>query len=168
MIFLALLAGAGAVCYFVWDGYFRDKSGDAVEDLDAANVVTVTTQTTEKAQGDETEVVEKEKVIQYDGEDPNLAEGLTGAITYAGVSGDVLMIRVNIDQYLAGGSCVLSVAEFGEVIYTDTAEIVDSAATATCEGFNVPVAAIGEGEFVITVNLESGGKTGVISGGASV
>ena len=41
----------------------------------------------------------KDKYDEYAGEDPNEREDLTGVVTYAGVNGNNLMIRVNIDQH---------------------------------------------------------------------
>lgn len=118
---------------------------------------------------EESEVdVGKKKVEQFDGGDPNKKEEITGVITYAGVSGEKLIVRVNIDQYLADGVCKLNLSRDGGVIYEETAEVVDSAATATCKGFNVPAASLGSGKINIKILVTSGGKTGTIEGGVSL
>lgn len=106
----------------------------------------------------------KEKIVQYEGEDPNAGEALTGVVTYAGVNGDALMVRVNIDQYLSSGECKLVLMQNGASVYSGAAGIVSSAATATCEGFNVPVAGLPGGELEIVVYLAANGKTGEIRG----
>lgn len=172
LVFVVLLAGAATVCYFVWDGYFRDKKKPA--ETSDASVEVVEKKDAEKTDDknkktEENDVVtEKEKVVQYDGEDPNKAQELTGVVTYAGVSGNNLMIRVNIDQYLSGGKCTLGLRQEGASIYGAEASIVDAASTSTCEGFNVPLSAISNGHFSIVIFLESGDKTGEIHGEVDV
>ena len=118
--------------------------------------------------------VEKEKVVQYEGEDPNTEAGLSGVVTYAGVSGEKLMVRVSIDQYLTSGTCELSLKKDGAVIYSDTAGIVGSASTSTCEGFDILTSSLGAngatgaGKIEININISAGGRSGVISGEAEI
>lgn len=171
LVFLVLIVVAGVVCYFVWDNYFREKE----EVIEQTDVVTqeeteekVEERTGEQGNDSDVVIVEEKKVVQYDGEDPNEQNELTGVITYAGVSGNALMVRVNINQYLAEGSCVLNLTSGGANIYSETVAIVSGPSTATCEGFDVPVSAVGSGKFNIGVELSSGGKTGVIYGEVSL
>jgi len=160
ILFLMLVAAAIIVCYFVWDSYFKNKETE-VPAKEPSEVVQVVE---EKEPEKKAETIEKEKVEQYDGEDPNTASSLTGAVTYAGVIGGELVIRVNIDQYLAGGECTLSLLQDGAVVYTDTVEIIDSASTATCAGFNVLKDRLGSGDTGIRIELNADGKNGVIAG----
>ena len=162
VLFLVLFIAAGVVAYLVWDGYFKEeKKEDESSEVEEA----VDDEEGGKGAAGE-EIVEKEPVVQYEGADPNEAEDLTGVITYAAVSGDNLMIRVNIDQYLDSGSCELSLVQ-GGVKYSDIANI-SSVTTATCEGFNVPVSELGSGNYQIIIKLSSGGKTGTIKGEANI
>ena len=109
--------------------------------------------------------VEKEEVVQYEGENPNSATDLTGVVTYAGLVGDKLTIRVNINQYLSGGSCALRLLYEDDInVYSETVNIVNSASTSTCEGFDVPRTGLAGGKYSIIINLASDGKTGVING----
>lgn len=158
MLMLVLFVAAAVVCYLVWNNYFRNKK----EDKPTEEQSLVEEHEEEKVEGKGEETIEKKKVVQYEGEDPNIQEELTGVVTYAGVNGDNLMIRVNIDQYLESGNCELSLVRNG-VAYSDTANIVGSAATATCEGFNVPVSGLG-GDYEIVIKINSGDKTGTING----
>lgn len=168
-IFWVLMVGlfvvAAAVCYLVWNSYFRDKNEDKPVEVEQSLVEE--SEKNEDSLEETVEVVEKKKVIQYEGEDPNEKEELTGVITYAGVNGDNLMIRVNIDQYLDSGVCELSLVQ-GGVVYSDTANIVGSATTATCEGFNVPVSRLGGGNYGIVIKISSGDKAGTINGEAKI
>ena len=161
ILMIGLFAAAAIVCYLVWNSYFRDKKEDKPVEEEQSLV--------EESEGNEdgseetVEVIEKKKVVLYEGEDPNEKQELTGVVTYAGVNGDNLMIRVNIDQYLDSGVCELNLVQSG-VVYSDTANIVSSATTATCEGFNVPVSRLSGGDYGIVIKISSGDKSGTING----
>lgn len=163
---LVLLVVAATVAYLVWDGYFKGK--DEKADDGQRVVERVEEKEEEKPEEGAPEVKEEDEdektVIQYEGEDPNKSESLSGVVTYAGVNGDKLMIRVNIDQFLDDGECVLSLMRNGATIYGDMASVAGGAATATCEGFDVPVAQLGNGGVEIKIMVNAGEKTGVISG----
>lgn len=161
---LILLVAAGVVIYLVWDNYFNDKKEEPK--TDETVVVDDGLKPTESESKPEVQEVEqKEEVVQYDGENPNNGGELTGVVTYAGVSGGKLMIRVNINQYLSGGSCNLRLlSSDGSVAYDDVAGITDSASTSTCEGFDVSTAGLAGGSYEIVIDLISGGKTGTING----
>ena len=172
---LILLVAAGVVCYLVWDAYFRDKSNQAgsqessevVENKDEKE--DKTSENKEEAEGElKSESVEKKKVEQYDGSDPNEANDLSGVVTYAGVNNGKLMIRVNIDQYLTDGKCELTLTRGGATIYNSITNIVGSATTATCEGFDVPVSELGGGNVGINIKLKTDGRTGSIQGEANI
>ena len=89
-------------------------------------------------------------------------------MTYAGVNDGVLMVRVNIDQYISGGSCNLVLRRGGADVYGATAEIVASVATSTCDGFEVPVSSVGAGSYEVVINLNSNGKAGTIRGEVNI
>lgn len=108
--------------------------------------------------------VEKKKVVQYEADDPNAAEELSGVVSFAEVVNGVLMLRVSVDQYLTEGSCKLSLERGGEVVYSETVRMVGDVATATCEGFDVPVSRLGAGDLDVVIGLNGGGKTGTIRG----
>ena len=110
------------------------------------------------------EEVEKKKVVQYEGEDPNEAEDLSGVVTYADVVDGMLMVRVSIDQYLTEGTCELTLAQGGATIYNSIARIIGDVSTATCEGFDVSVEQLGGGNTEIIINLNANERRGVIRG----
>lgn len=167
LIILILLIVAFMVCFLVWDNYFNDNKTNEQE---------VQEQIINKEKEDENEKsidkiteenkddVDDKKVIQYEGDDPNLSEELSGSVTYAGVLNDKIAIRVNIDQYLSDGICVLNLISNGDTVYDESANIVNSASTATCEGFDVPVSNVGTGAYGIEVRITSGEKSGIIKG----
>ncbi|MCR5700010.1 MAG: hypothetical protein K6G49_01075 [Candidatus Saccharibacteria bacterium] len=114
------------------------------------------------------EIDDYKKITQYEGADPNKAEELSGVVTYASVNGGTLVIRTSIDQYLTEGTCDLTLERDGHIIYSDTTNIVGEASTATCQGFDVTTAGLGEGKIDIIINLNANSKSGVIRGGVDI
>lgn len=112
----------------------------------------------------EEEMMRDKNVVQYEGDNPNKADSLSGVITYAGVNDGKLVIRVNIDQYLSGGKCELTLLRDGADIYDNVTNIVANASTATCEGFDIPVSEIGGGNVGINIKLSADGREGLIRG----
>lgn len=175
VLFLVLLIAAGVICFLVWQSYFSGDNGDvkeSVEDTSIEEETRVTKKVESKEdpvkEAEEEVVVEKDKVVQYEGENPNKQDDLTGVVTYAGVNDEVLMVRVNIDQYISGGSCNLVLRRGGADVYGATAEIVASVATSTCDGFDIPVSSVGAGSYEIVINLNSNGKAGTIRGEVNI
>ncbi len=179
-LFMALLfVGVVVICYFVWDAYFRTKDVIVNDRDDVGKNELVKEKEKEENEkireeddkSDEPvipDVVEKEKTIQYEGDDPNASESLTGAITYAGVSGSELVIRTNIDQYLTTGECELVLESGGTVIYNTEVSIISSVATSVCDGFNVPVSALGGGEIDIIIKIGSDERKGLLQGKVNI
>ncbi len=107
------------------------------------------------------------QTIQNEGEDPNQLEIITGSITTARVSGDNFIIRLSLDQFLSSGTCELTMQSDASS-YQATAQIVTSAATSTCEGFDIPLSNLSSGKWAYSIEIYSGSKTGLILGEASI
>lgn len=130
--------------------------------------VIIEDETEEKNETTSDPLPKKEEVKQYDGDNPNATDELTGVISYMSVSGDNLIVRVNIDQYLSNGNCRLSLSRGEDVIYEEPVAIEASVSTSTCAGFSVPVSKLLDGKLVIKVVLESGEKRGIIIGETTI
>lgn len=170
LVFLLLIGGAIVMTVLTRNDIFGEKPSEATS---GQNVTNKTQQGENKKDEkkdapEETEMPKKEEIPQYDGEDPNIAESLSGVISYTRVNNGNLMIRVNIDQYLAGGECALSLTRNGTTIYNAVVGIESSVATSTCSGFNIPVAELGSGKLEIKIGLKADGKSGTIEGEANI
>lgn len=168
MMFFILLVGACVICYLVWDNYLNKKEDDVID---------LTVNEVEQKDDNESEenvapiVMDEDngkKVTQYEGNDPNTSDSLSGVITYAGAQNEKLIIRVNIDQFLENGKCVLRLKKNGVDVYEETTSIVSSASTATCEGFDVSTNEIEKGRMEIIIDVNSGDKAGLIRGEVEV
>lgn len=180
MLFVVIFVVAAMVGYFMgglWvknDDREENADGWAIkqdtqnEEVDAGMVLDEKMESKVENQTTEDEEVFEKKVVQYEGEDPNKAEELSGAITYAGVNGENLMVRANVDQYLTQGECELTLLRGGDTIYSSIADIISSVATSTCDGFDVPVAELGGGDIEIIINLSADERVGTLRGKASI
>ena len=161
---LVLVITAGVVCYLVWDNYFRDKKEEG-EETKVSEQFDTEKKIEKEIELDNSNVdngEDEKKVKQYEGEDPNTKEELSGTVTYAGLMDDKMVVRVNIDQYLSNGKCELSLIRNGENVYSETVGIIGSASTSTCEGFDV--SGIDIGSYDIVIKISSGDKNGTING----
>lgn len=120
-----------------------------------------------KAPAEEPEEEINKTPVQFEGENPNTQDNLSGSITATFISGEKAIIRMNIDQFLSTGSCEL-VLTSGNQTYSESARIIPEASTSTCEGFDIPLEKISIGTWQILINLSSDSKTGQITGGELV
>lgn len=102
---------------------------------------------------------------QYEGQDVNQLNKLTGTITYSEKSGDKYRIRVNINQFLKlPGTCKLTITSASTVVYTQTVSIISNPSSGSCEGFDIPLSSIPSGDLNIKVEVNANQKTGLIEG----
>ena len=158
--FLILFVVAGIIGYLVYQSYFADQPTGVPTQVEPTS--TQPTKTPTEPEPTETPAEDAKTPTKYEGENPNQKSSITGAITYASKNGDKLTIRVNIDQYLTTGNCNLVLSQNGTDIYGASANLIDSASTSTCEGFDVPATNL-SGKYLITINLVSGNKTGRVT-----
>lgn len=171
LIVLVVLAVASYGGFLIWKEFFR-KNEPVAENLTEEEQKTLNSKKNENIP-EKPIVTDDEggkKVVQFDGEDPNESEELTGAVTFAGVApdGGKLTIRVNIDQFLEGGTCTGYIYNGEELVYQAEVGIESSASTSTCQGFDVPTEGLGSGDLQIVIRLKAGDKTGKIVGGAKI
>lgn len=144
----------------------NDETGKTTDNstINSTDISTEPVENSKKEDAKEKEKIEKKpEIIQNDGEDPNKSEELTGTLTTANISRDKLVIRVNIDQFLTSGKCILNLKSTTSTI-REEANIITSASTSTCEGFDIPTSELSSGKWNIEILLNSNNKTGKITG----
>lgn len=163
-----MLAVVGYGGFLIWKEFFRNNEPVA-ENLTEGEQKTLNSKRNENIP-EEPLITEDEggkKVVQFDGDDPNKADELTGVVTFAKVNpdGDKLVVRVNIDQFLEEGKCTGYIYNTDNMlVYESEAGIEGAASTSTCQGFDIPLEGLGTGKKQIIVRLKSGDKTGKIIG----
>ena len=161
-LILVCLVAVVVVGVLIWKNNQRSDTGE--EETTETVEVDI-----EKKEGETEEeysqrLAEEKQVKQYEGESPNKAKELSGAITHAGVVNGKLMIGVNVDQFLDAGKCELSLMRNGDVVYSESANIVADVTTSSCEEFNIPIEKTGNGKTEIIIKLSANGKEGEVRG----
>lgn len=107
---------------------------------------------------------------RYETSDPNVGTDLTGSISYVDVQGNNYLIRANIDQYLTSGTCALTMTprDFTGATIKRTADIITSASTSTCDGFDIPLTEVEIGTYDVKIVLTSGSKSGQITSESTI
>ncbi len=99
-------------------------------------------------------------IVQYEGENPNELDHLTGLVTYTEVKDGTLAAMVSIDQYLAGGTCTANLKSNGQIVASAEQAIEADASTSHCGPITINLAGVSGGKYQLEVIFSSGGKTG--------
>lgn len=126
----------------------------------------VTTDDDNSSRADDKVPEPEDKVTQFEGEDPNQLDEITGSITYKGVNDGMLIVSTMINQYLTKeGTCKLSlIDEKGNSSYSTTVPAIADVTSSVCQTFNIPVATLSSGTYQINIFISSDQKTGTITG----
>ncbi len=111
----------------------------------------------------------EDKVSQYEGENPNLLDELTGRVAYKGVNREpnyqTLTVSASIDQYLhADGTCTLSLKNASNIeVYSAVLPAQPDVTTSACGPFEIPIAAFEPGAYQIEITVSGDSKAGLIT-----
>lgn len=164
--FVIIVLILAAVGFCIYKFFFEEKKTPQEDTPTDQQIVVVdpVSKTVEQKPEEGNPEENKKPVQTYEGGNPNENEKLTGVITYAGATSNNVIIRVNIDQYVDGGTCVLKLIQNDSIKYEESSNLIADVSTSTCEGFNIARAKIEDGNYIIRIELSSNGKTGSISG----
>lgn len=111
----------------------------------------------------DSEAEPEDKTKQFEGEDPNQLDQLTGSITYRNVEQGTLSVAVIINQSLRQpGTCTLILTGPNQERRTATSAAVVDVTASVCETLELPVGGLGHGEYTIEVQLSGDGKSGSV------
>lgn len=110
---------------------------------------------------------ENKTPVQYEGDNPNSSNTLTGIINYKAVVDGNLTLRNTINQMLSSGTCTLTLTSNGRTV-TRTANIIQNPSSSSCEGFSIPVTELGSGTWNINLAVNSGDRTGLFKDSISI
>lgn len=105
---------------------------------------------------------------QYEGEDANQLDHLTGYFSTVDFSDGVLTLRVVINQFIQSGTCSLTLSHSSGSSVTKTAKIITNPSTSTCEGFDIPANELTAGKYQLSLKIDSSNKTGTITGEVNI
>lgn len=106
------------------------------------------------------------KTPQYEGEDPNSLDELTGVIIYKDIDIDTQTLHsaVTIDQYLqSDGQCIYNVLQNDIILRTSSAAITPDVTTSVCGPIALSVDGLPPGIYQIEITLTGDNKQGTIT-----
>jgi len=111
-----------------------------------------------------------DKVVQFEGEDPNDLEEITGVVTYRAVENGKLIIDTSIDQYLtSGGTCTVTIkGQNTGHVETATKQAHADITASYCETFEIPAANLPSDYYDIEITVLSNDKKGTIKDGVQL
>lgn len=164
IISLAIILFLAAISFCIYKFFFENKKEEVQPQNQTQTITPVAEEKDPKKTENNLPETTKKQIQKYEGENPNENEKLTGVITYAGVTADSVIVRVNIDQYTDGGLCILKLIKKNVTEYEQVSSLIADVSTSTCVGFNIAREDLTGGNYIIRIELSSDGKTGSISG----
>lgn len=171
-----IIIAAGCGLYF-WLNQISNPTPPDHSSLNAPHVDTSPTpEDSDSHSNSSTEVSDtkqpEDKVVRYDGQDPNTLDELTGFITRKSNVDGTLTVVASLDQYIHGsGTCTLTLTgqKYGKT-YTATTNIIPEATNSLCEDFVIPFSTLGlpRDNYQITIQFNGGNKTGLIQDGVEL
>ncbi len=115
--------------------------------------------------GDKPSAEPDQRPPQYEGEDPNTLDELTGRIAYRSIDYDngIMTVMLSIDQYLsAGGECNLQLVTDDQTAYSTTLPATADVTTSVCGPFEIPITDLASGLYQLEIKISGDGKTGTV------
>lgn len=98
---------------------------------------------------------------QYEGDNPNNADTLSGAITFAGISEGKLLINVSIDQFVSGTCNIILTSPSSQTI--DLSAPLTTGPTSAFCSYSGAIPS-GSGTWKVEIKATGGNKSGTITG----
>lgn len=160
VVFLLIIVAIAAITVFIISSLQPAKDSttvpdqeDTIRDPDQPVIIDPTDTDTDS-----------NKPPQFEGEDPNDSQELTGSISVKDISAGTLYIAATIDQYLENsGTCTLIISNSTGEEYKFNGEAVADITTSVCSAFEVPLNDLSEGHWNLKIELSGNGKTGIIT-----
>ena len=165
-----LIAGIVLICAalatFLVLSFVAPKSGKKEEETTKSSTTSTTTTTTStgsKVSVTTTSVDEPKKVVQNEGEDPNIEPGFTGFFTNSNVSGNKLTLRLTINQIIGTqGTCKLLMTNDNGGQIEQEVPTVSNPSSSSCQGFDVSLDGVAKGSWNVRVTIDADGKNGIL------
>lgn len=107
-------------------------------------------------------------IVQYEGENPNELDHLTGLITYTEVKDGKLLAMVSIDQYLSEGICTANLKNDSGIAATAKQPVEADASTSHCGPIAVSLSGVSGGKYQLEVVISSGDRTGTLTSNVEI
>lgn len=166
LIAVIVLLLAAAITFFVLSLIAPKNSKKEENSTTASSTVSTTTATSDsdsKISVTTTSVDEPKKVVQNEGEDPNIEPGFTGFFTNSNVSGNKLTLRLTINQIIGTqGTCKLLMTNDNGGQIEQEVPTVSNPSSSSCQGFDVSLDGVAKGSWNVRVTIDADGKNGIL------
>lgn len=105
---------------------------------------------------------EKKPLLQVESSPNQSSQALSSSISHQAVTNGQLILRTTIDQVVASGSCTLILKNSNRTV-TKNAPIIQNPSSSSCAGFNIPLAELGTGKWLISIQITSGNQKNIIT-----
>ena len=167
IIIICFVVIAAGVCGFLIFCNRNQPEENKVEDNQTTYTASTVTTKERPASDTTSREAEKPSVSQYDGQDANTYDELSGFINYAGVIEDNLSIRATISQTVSGSCEVTLINDAGNKLSFTSA--IDNGPSASFCSQDIPIAQVrGSHNWKISIIVRGNDKTGTITGEVSV
>lgn len=168
-ILVVAVAVAGVLVFVNRDKIFSTKTESAVEQVEEKKEEEKKTEEKQEEKVQEnTREEEKPSVAQYEGEDPNKLENITGVVSFAGYSEGNFIVNVMLDQELGNsGTCNFTLMHSSGAKITNTSATQAGPSTSFCS-YSTPAGNVQAGAWSISVEVTGTNKKGAISGEANI
>lgn len=172
ILVILLLAGTGVASFFITKAISDARENQGTSQTDSSSTdsskqdsSTSGGSTSDESKSEDTEDATTDQTpAQYDGDNPNKAESLSGLITYAGVSEGSFLVNVSIDQYVSGNCDIILENAAGQTNTYST--VITAGPTSGFCSYEGPIPAAGA--WKITVKINGNGKTGTVTGEVNI
>lgn len=153
----ALIMGVAGVSYYYLTSVDRSKSTSVTPSIESEDKPVGNVDYTPPTHDEENPITDTTETSSTPSPAASTAP-IPVTISYMG--GNPVQIRVLISEILGSGQCVLELKKAGATIHTETVDIFATSNSSTCKGFSVEPSMIGSGDFLATVTVKSGARTG--------
>lgn len=158
VITLIVILVIGSFLAIVWIGY-RNSHTDTVNDRNNSSGRVDTAETVDEANRNnkaKAEFLNQQKNSTGDSGStykPALSELSVAAQT---IKNDTVVVRVSVAGATTG-SCNLTISNNSKIL-NETVDIIFQPQASTCAGFDIPISSLGNGNWLISVEIKSGGS----------
>lgn len=161
LTFLGLLILVAVIAFLIVSNINPDSNtADQSTGPDDSSMEEVPRNYEDIPEGDEWEP----KVKQYEGENVNHSNELSGSISYQDVDANKnVTLYTTIDQIVNSGSCALNLKQGNKVLYSTTVTAHADITTSICDPITFSAAQIPSGTYQIEIQISGDNKTGIIN-----
>ncbi len=166
IMLVTIIAVAVLVVFAVW-AISSSQTDDSVDSnpIDSSEDAFREDEITTPGYEEATDIGDEKNIPQYEAENPNTLENLTGSVVYTDTDAQTgtITTMVSIDQYLYnGGTCELKVKSSDSVLATVSSPIIADVTTSHCGPITATLSQLA-GTYELEITLSADNKTGLVT-----